>query len=62
LKYFLFLDRLLGNIKVSSSGIELTEKGMYTRNWSGWAFVLMVPCGVVEKYLVKPWPEEVSVP
>ncbi|MCS7369499.1 MAG: hypothetical protein NDF57_07295, partial [archaeon GBS-70-058] len=62
LKYSLYIDKLLGNIKTYSWGIELTEKGMFARNWSGWAFVLLVPCGIVEKYLVEPWPKSVIVP
>jgi oxygen-independent coproporphyrinogen-3 oxidase len=62
LKYSLYIDRLLGNIKIHSWGIELTEKGMFARNWSGWAFVLLVPCGIVEKYLAEPWPKNVTVP
>jgi hypothetical protein len=62
LKHALRIDRLLGNIKVTSSGIELTEKGMFARNWSGWAFVLLVPCSIVERYLAEPWPKSVSIP
>jgi hypothetical protein len=35
---------------------------MLNRNWSGWAFVLLIPCGIVEKYLNEPWPKIVSIP
>ncbi|RZN55712.1 MAG: hypothetical protein DSO09_03700 [Candidatus Methanomethylicota archaeon] len=60
-KYAFYIDKLLGNIKITNSGIELTEKGMLNRNWSGWAFVLLIPCGIVKKYLNEPWPKIASI-
>ncbi|RLG47912.1 MAG: hypothetical protein DRN92_02180 [Thermoproteota archaeon] len=58
----LFIQRLLGHIKIYSDRIELTKKGLFSRNLGGWAFVLSVPCRIVEEYLRTPWPREVTVP
>jgi len=61
-KYSLWLDKVLGNLEVTGDCIRLTEKGMAARNWAGWAFVLNVPCRIVEEYLKEPWPSRVKIP
>ncbi|MGC8817071.1 MAG: coproporphyrinogen-III oxidase family protein [Candidatus Hadarchaeum sp.] len=53
---------LLGNLKREGGEIRVTDKGMWQRNLGGWAFVLLVPCRIVEEYLKTPWPLEVKVP
>ena len=58
----LIFQRLLGNIKQYADHIEVTRKGMFSRNLSGWAFVLSIPCKIVEEYLKTPWPREVKIP
>jgi len=58
----LTLQRLMGHLKVYSDRIELTKKGLFSRNLGGWAFVLSVPCRIVEEYMKTPWPREVTVP
>ncbi|MEM3466798.1 MAG: coproporphyrinogen-III oxidase family protein, partial [Candidatus Jordarchaeales archaeon] len=35
---------LFGNLKREGDEIRVTEKGMWQRNLSGWAFVLSIPC------------------
>jgi len=59
---FLIFQRLLGNIKQYADHIEVTRRGMFSRNLSGWAFVLSIPCKIVEEYLKTPWPREVKIP
>ena len=53
---------LFGNLKREGDEIRVTEKGMWQRNLSGWAFVLLIPCRIVEEYTKTPWPIEVKVP
>ncbi|MEM1661113.1 MAG: coproporphyrinogen-III oxidase family protein [Candidatus Bathyarchaeia archaeon] len=53
---------LFGNLKREGDEIRVTEKGMWQRNLSGWAFVLSIPCRIVEEYTKTPWPIEVKVP
>ncbi len=62
IKYKLFFDKVIGNIRITRDEIELTEKGILMRNWIGWAFVLNVPCEIVAKYSEEPFPLEVSIP
>jgi len=54
--------KLLGYIKESGGKIELTRKGLFTAHKICWAFVLNVPCRMVEKFLREPWPEKVAIP
>lgn len=61
-RHSLRMQRLLGYIKQDKDHIELTRKGMFARSLSGWAFVLLVPCGLVAKYIETPWPLEVTIP
>jgi len=58
----LWMGRVFGNLERKGDEIGVTRKGMWQRNLSGWAFVLLVPCRIVEEYLKTPWPLEVSVP
>ena len=58
----LTMQRLMGHLKFYEDRIELTRKGLFGRNLSGWHFVLSVPCRIVEEYLRTPWPREVTVP
>lgn len=53
---------LFGNLKREGDEIRVTKKGMWHRNLGGWAFVLSVPCRIVEEYTKTPWPIEVRVP
>lgn len=53
---------LFKNLRKKNGGIEVTEKGMWQRNLSGWAFVLSVPCRIVEEFTNTPWPLEVEIP
>jgi len=53
---------LFGYLERKSDIIRVTRKGMWHRNLSGWAFVLSVPCRIVEEYLKTPWPLEVTIP
>lgn len=53
---------LLGNLKKEGGEIRVTEKVMWHRNLGGWAFVLSIPCRIVEEFTKTPWPLEVRVP
>jgi len=53
---------LLGSLKREGDEIRVTRRGMWKRNLAGWAFVLSVPCRIVEEYTKTPWPLEVRVP
>jgi oxygen-independent coproporphyrinogen-3 oxidase len=53
---------LFRNLKKEGSEIRVTKKGMWQRNLGGWAFVLSIPCRIVEEYMKTPWPLEVRVP
>lgn len=56
------MGRLFGNLKKNGNQILVTRKGMWSRNIAGWAFVLLIPCRIVEEYSRTPWPLEVKVP
>ncbi len=56
------IGMLLGYLERRANVIRVTRRGMWHRNVSGWAFVLSVPCRIVEEYLKTPWPIEVTIP
>ena len=53
---------LSGSLKKEGDEIKVTRKGMWMRNLAGWAFVLSIPCRIVEEFTKTPWPLEVKVP
>jgi hypothetical protein len=53
---------LSGSLKKEGDEIKVTRKGMWMRNLAGWAFVLSIPCRIVEEFTKTPWPLEVRVP
>ncbi|MGB9759539.1 MAG: coproporphyrinogen-III oxidase family protein [Thermoproteota archaeon] len=53
---------IFGTLKRKSNEIIVTRKGMWSRNLTGWAFVLLVPCKIVEEFMKTPWPIEVTIP
>jgi len=53
---------LCGSLKKEGGEIKVNRKGMWQRNLGGWAFVLSIPCRIVEEYTKTPWPLEVRVP
>jgi len=53
---------LFGRLKKEGDEIKVTKKGMWLRNLGGWAFVLSIPCRIVEEYTKTPWPLEVKIP
>lgn len=58
----LMLMRLLGWIKYQVGEIKLTERGFIPAHKFVWAFVLKVPCRMVEELTKTPWPQKVEVP
>jgi len=58
----LHLLKIIGNVKEDSERIVLTRKGLFTAHNICWAFVLNVPCRIVEEYTKTPWPKKVSIP
>lgn len=61
-KKALYLLKLAGVIRENSNKMTLTQKGLFTAHQISWAFVLNVPCRIVEEYLKEPWPERVIIP
>jgi len=53
---------LSGSLKKEGDEIKVTRKGMWMRNLAGWAFVLSIPCRIVEEFTKTPWPLEVKIP
>ena len=58
----LYFLRLTGNVRENQERITLTRKGLFTAHKVCWAFVLNVPCRMVEEYLKAPWPSRVTIP
>ncbi|RLG51578.1 MAG: hypothetical protein DRN96_04990 [Thermoproteota archaeon] len=56
------IGQLLGHLERGANQIRVTRKGMWSRSLGGWAFVLSIPCRIVEEYLKTPWPFEVTIP
>jgi oxygen-independent coproporphyrinogen-3 oxidase len=54
--------KFLGIVRANGKRIELTKRGLFSANLLTWAFVLHVPCKLVEKYTETPWPIEVIIP
>lgn len=50
------LLRLLRIVKSNEKHIELTRGGLFSANMLTWAFVLHVPCRLVEEFTKTPWP------
>lgn len=61
-RYSLKFLQLFGYIKRYEHHLKVTRRGMFQRNLIGWAFVLNMPCRVVEEFLKTPCPLEVSIP
>ena len=54
--------KITGNIREDNEKITLNRKGLFTAHKICWAFVLNVPCRLVEEYLKAPWPSKVIIP
>jgi len=54
--------RLMGLIKKRGGTLELSHRGFFQAHMMCWAFVLNVPCRIVEEFMKTAWPEEVQVP
>ncbi len=61
-KWFLKTLRLTGDVREENEKIVLTRKGLLTAHKITWAFVMNVPCRMVEECLRKPLPERISIP
>ncbi len=61
-KWFLSMLRVSGDITEDEEKISLTRKGLFTAHKITWAFVLNVPCRMVEECLKRPTPENVTIP
>ena len=57
----LSLMKLLKFIKFENNCLKLTEKGFKKANRLIWAFVLKVPCRLVEKLTIEHYPEKVEI-
>jgi len=58
----LWMGLLSRSLKKEGGEIKVTRKGMWLRNLAGWAFVLSIPCRIVEEFTKTPWPLEVEAP
>jgi len=56
------LLKMMGTIREDEEKISLTRRGLFTAHKICWAFVLNVPCRIVEEYLKNPWPLRVLIP
>lgn len=61
-KWFLKTLRLTGDIREENNKITLTRKGLFTAHKVTWAFVMNVPCRMVEECLREPLPRRVIIP
>jgi len=61
-KWFLKTLKLTGDLREENEKIVLTRKGLLTAHKITWAFVMNVPCRMVEECLRKPLPERISIP
>ncbi len=61
-KWFLKTLRLTGDIKEEGDQLLLTRKGLFTAHKITWAFVMNVPCRMVEECLKEPLPGNVVIP
>ncbi len=61
-KWFLKTLKLTGDIREEDDKILLTRKGLLTAHKITWAFVMNVPCRMVEECLKEPLPERVVIP
>ena len=59
---FLKILKVTGDVEESNEEITLTRKGLLTAHKVCWAFVLNVPCRMVEEYSKTPWPSKVIIP
>ena len=59
---FLKLLKALKRVEDDGRRLYLTRRGLLTAHKVCWAFVLNVPCRIVEEFSREPWPPRVEIP
>jgi len=61
-KWFLRTLKIAGDVREEGDELKLTRKGLFTAHKVTWAFVMNVPCRMVEECLREPLPEKATIP